>query len=291
MRPLILAGVLPLLAAMAAARPAAQAVVGPAPAAAVLFAVIGDNGTGGHEQYEVAAQMAASRREFPFELVLMVGDNLYGRQRMKDFRDKFELPYKPILDAGIPFYAALGNHDSPENRFYEPFNMGGERYYTYTRGRVRFVVLDTNILDAQQLAWADAALGNATERWKIAYFHHPLYSNGGRHGSNAELRVRLEPLLVRHGVTAVFSGHDHMYERITPQRGITYFVTGAGGKLRKGLSRSENSAAAFDSDRSFMLVEIAGEEMSYRAVSRTGRVVDSGVVPLRTGTPGRGPAP
>lgn len=291
MRPLILAGLLPLLAAMPVPRPSAQAVVGPAPAAAVLFAVIGDNGTGDQEQYEVAAQMAASRLEFPFELVLMVGDNMYGRQRVKDFRDKFEMPYKPILDAGIRFYAALGNHDSPENRFYEPFNMGGERYYTYTRGHVRFVVLDTNVLDAQQLAWADAILSDSTERWKIAYFHHPLYSNGGRHGSNVELRVRLEPLLVRYGVTAVFSGHDHMYERITPQQGITYFVAGAGGKLRKGYARSENSAAAFDSDQSFMLVEIAGEEMSFRAVSRTGRVVDSGVVPLRTATPRRGPAP
>lgn len=291
MRPLMLAGLLPLLAAMPLPRPSAQAVVGPAPAAAVLFAVIGDNGTGDQDQYDVAAQMAVSRREFPFELVLMVGDNMYGRQRVEDFRDKFEMPYKPILDAGIRFYAALGNHDSPENRFYEPFNMGGERYYTYTRGRVRFVVLDTNVLDAQQLAWADATLSDSTERWKIAYFHHPLYSNGGRHGSNVELRVRLEPLLVRHGVTAVFSGHDHMYERITPQQGITYFVAGAGGKLRKGYSRSENSAAAFDADQSFMLVEIAGDEMSFRAVSRTGRVVDSGVVPLRTATPRRGPAP
>jgi 3',5'-cyclic AMP phosphodiesterase CpdA len=196
-----------------------------------------------------------------------------------------------MLDANIPFYAALGNHDDPNQRFYKNFNMGGKRFYSYQKKDVRFFALDSNYMDKDQQRWLEEELSNSKSKWKIAYFHHPLYSNGGRHGSNVELRVRLEPLLVRHGVTAVFSGHDHMYERITPQQGITYFVAGAGGKLRKGYTRSENSAAAFDSDQSFMLVEIAGEEMSFRAVSRTGRVVDSGVVPLRTATPRRGPAP
>jgi 3',5'-cyclic AMP phosphodiesterase CpdA len=258
--------------------------VGPIPAASLLFGVIGDNGTGGHAQYDVARQMAAYRSGFPFELVLMLGDNMYGRQTPKDFVEKFQQPYKPLLDAGVRFYATLGNHDVPDNRFYEPFNMGGERYYTYTRGRVRFIVLDTNVLDAKQLDWAEETLRQSSEAWKIAYFHHPLYSNGGRHGSNVELRVRLEPLLIRYGVSAVFSGHDHFYERLKPQKGITYFVEGASGKLRHGFTRSADTAAAFDADQSFMLVEIAGDELWFRAVSRTGRVVDSGVVYRRSST-------
>ena len=69
---------------------------------------------------------------------------------------------------------------------------------------------------------------------RIAYFHHPLYGNAGRHGANVDLRVLLEPLLVKYGVQVVFSGHDHVYERLKPQRGIYYFVTGSGGQLRKG---------------------------------------------------------
>ena len=249
------------------------------------FAVLGDAGTGGRPQFEIAQQMAAARAAFPFEFVLLLGDNMYGRQDPADFADKFERPYAPLLGAGVRFFATLGNHDKPDNRLYPGFNMKGERYYTFVRDEARFVVLDTNQLDPKQLAWADDALARAPERWKVVYFHHPLYSNGGRHGSNVELRVVLEPLLVKHGVNVVFSGHEHIYERLAPQKGITYFVAGSGGQLRKGdLRRSATTAAGFDEDQSFLLVEIAGDQMAFRAVSRTGRVVDAGVIGRRPST-------
>ena len=245
----------------------------------VRFAVIGDSGTGDRYQYEVAQQLIESHRRFPFELVIMLGDNIYGRQDPEDFVRKFEEPYRLLLEGGVRFYASLGNHDNQRNRFYGPFNMGGERYYTFARRNARFFVLDSDYLDAKQLAWLDEALGSARDDWKICYFHHPLYSDGGRHGSELDLRVVLEPLLVRHGVNVVFSGHDHVYERLKPQRGIYYFVAGAAGQLRKGnLRPSVMTAAAFDQDQSFMLVEIAGAEMSFQAISRTGQTVDSGVI-------------
>jgi 3',5'-cyclic AMP phosphodiesterase CpdA len=245
----------------------------------VRFAVIGDSGTGDRYQYQVAQQLVESHRRFPFELVIMLGDNIYGRQEPEDFARKFEEPYRPLLEGGVRFYASLGNHDSQRNRFYGPFNMGGERYYSFARTHVRFFVLDSDFLDAKQLAWLDETLGSARDDWKICYFHHPLYSDGGRHGSELDLRVVLEPLFVRHGVNVVFSGHDHLYERLKPQRGIYYFVAGAAGQLRKGnLRPSVMTAAAFDQDQSFMLVEIAGSEMSFQAISRTGKTVDSGVI-------------
>jgi predicted phosphodiesterase len=245
----------------------------------VKFAVIGDNGTGNAGQYDIGRQMAEARSVFRFDLVLMLGDNLYGGQNPADYVRKFELPYKALLDAGVLFQATLGNHDAPEARSYRPFNMNGERFYTFTRQNVRFVVLDTNALDAKQLAWADAALADAREPWKICYFHHPLYSNAGRHGSAIDIRVLLEPLLVRHGVDVVFSGHDHIYERIKPQKGITYFLVGSSGQLRKGdLRSSPTTAVGFDRDQAFMLVEIAESEMFFETISRTGAVVDSGVI-------------
>jgi hypothetical protein len=115
--------------------------------------------------------------------------------------------------------------------------------------------------------------------WKIAYFHHPLYSDGRRHGSEVELRVRLEPLFLKYGVNVVYSGHDHIYERIAPQKGIYYFVCGAGGELRLGdLKRSEMTAAGFDQDRSFMLNEIDGDRLFFQVVSRVGQTVDRGVI-------------
>jgi 3',5'-cyclic AMP phosphodiesterase CpdA len=254
----------------------------PARPDSLKFAAIGDSGTGDRAQYDVGQRMATERKRFPFELVIMLGDNLYGRQQPEDFVTKFERPYAALLSAGVAFYASLGNHDNPRNSQYEAFHMGGERYYTFNRKNVRFFVLDSNQMDPKQLAWIDEALKQSQDEWKICYFHHPLYSDGGRHGSDVQLRVALEPLLVRYGVNLVFQGHDHIYERLTPQKGVVYFVSGSAGELRRGDVRpSKTTAAYFDQDQSFMLVEIAGDELFYEAISRTGQTVDSGVVRRR----------
>lgn len=245
----------------------------------LTFAVIGDNGTGGEPQYDVARQMLTHHATSPFELVVMVGDNMYGSQKPRDFSYKFEMPYGPLLRMGIPFYAALGNHDEPENRHYPNFNMNGQRYYSMARGPARFFFFDTNFMDPPQVKWIDAALAVAREPWKIAVFHHPLYSNGDRHGSNVSLRVVLEPMLVRHRVNVVFSGHDHTYERIKEQKGIAYFVVGSSGQLRQGgITPSATTAANFADDNAFLIAAIDGAAMSFQAISRTGVVVDSGVL-------------
>jgi Calcineurin-like phosphoesterase len=245
----------------------------------IRFAVIGDSGTGEREQYEVGTVMVKARQGFPFTFVIMLGDNIYGRERPEDFVQKFERPYKPLLDAGIPFYASLGNHDDSNQRFYKLFNMNGERYYTFTKGPVRFFVLDSNYMDPKQLSWLENALKESSEPWKIAYFHHPLYSSGARHGPEVELRAQVEPLFVQYGVSAVFAGHEHFYERINPQKGIAYFTSGGAAKLRAGnIRRGSMTAAGFDTDRSFMLVEIAGNELFFQTLSRTGLTVDLGSV-------------
>jgi len=243
------------------------------------FAAIGDNGTGEAPQNEVAQQMARLHATFPFDLVIMLGDNMYGSQQPADFVKKFESPYAPLLSSGVKFQASLGNHDRPENVSYRPFNMNGQRYYSYARNNVRFFALDSTRMDPKQLAWIDDALARATEEWKVCYFHHPLYSNADRHGASVDLRVLLEPIFVKHGVNVVFSGHDHVYERLKPQKGIYYFVSGAAGQLRRGnMSPTDQTAASFDQDQSFMLVEVAGNEMHFQAISRVGKTVDAGVI-------------
>jgi predicted MPP superfamily phosphohydrolase len=249
----------------------------------VKFAALGDSGTGGRAQYDVGDQLASARAQFPFQLVIMLGDNVYGRQQPEDFVTKFERPYAALLSAGVGFYASLGNHDDPANTRYAGFHMSGARYYTYARNNVRFLALDSNLMDPAQLAWIDNTLKQSQDDWKICYFHHPIYSNSGRHGSNVQLRVALEPLFVKYGVNVVFSGHDHVYERLKPQKGVAYFVAGAGGQLAKGdVNPSDATAAYFDQDQSFMLLEVAGDELFFRAVSRTGRTVDSGVIRRQT---------
>jgi 3',5'-cyclic AMP phosphodiesterase CpdA len=266
-------------------RPAAGGVALPVRAESVKFAVIGDTGTGDKEEYEVGRQMATARARFPFDLVIMLGDNMYGRQRPEDFVDKFERPYAALLESGVLFHASLGNHDDQSNRFYKRFNMGGERYYTFVKKNVRFFVLDSNQMDPRQRAWLEEALKQSQDDWKLCYFHHPIYSDGGRHGSDVQLRVSIEPLFTKYGVNVVFAGHDHIYERTKPQKGITYFVEGSSGELRRGdVKPSSATAAYFDQDQAFMLVEIDGEELTFEAIARTGRVVDSGVIPRKPKT-------
>ncbi len=245
----------------------------------VRFAVIGDMGTGDKPQYELAGKLVEFRRKFPFEFVITVGDNIYDGSAPADYESKFERPYKPLLDAGVRFYATLGNHDKPNERFYKPFNMDGQQYYTYKKGNVRFFALDTNTMNPRQLTWLEKELQNAGSEWKICYFHHPLYSSARFHGSSTELRLILEPLFVKYGVQVVFAGHDHVYERVKPQKGITYFTEGASGSLRAGnLKKTALTAVGYDQDRSFMLVEIAGDELYFQTISRTGQSVDSGLI-------------
>jgi 3',5'-cyclic AMP phosphodiesterase CpdA len=207
----------------------------------------------------------------------MVGDNLYGSERPQDYARKFEIPFKPILDANIPFYASLGNHDDPNQRYYKPFNMGGQRFYSFRKKDVQFFALDSNYMDKDQQRWLEDELQKSNAKWKIPFFHHPIYSSGGRHGSEVDLRSIIEPLFVRYGVSVVFAGHEHFYERLKPQKGIYYFTAGGSAKLRSGdIVTGALTAKGFDSDRSFLLIEIDGDRMHFQAISRAGRVVDSG---------------
>ncbi len=252
----------------------------PLRAHSVRLAVIGDFGTGEQPQFDVAQQMVKSRAAFPFEFVLTVGDNIYTGSQPSDLDKAFAVPYKPLLDAGVLFYATLGNHDTTNERFYKPFNMNGANYYTYRKGNVSFFALDTNYMDQRQTAWLETQLRQAADGdWKIAYFHHPLYSSGRFHGSATDLRAVLEPLFLTYGVNVVFSGHDHVYERVHPRHGIHYFTEGASGQLRAGgLVASAITAKGFDADRSFMMIEIAGDDLYFQTTSRTGVTVDSGVI-------------
>ena len=248
------------------------------------FAVLGDFGTGSDEQYEMAQEMAKVQGRFKFEHVILVGDNLYGSERPQDFKRKFEQPYKALLDRGVKFYASLGNHDAREQRHYKLFNMDGKLYYSFNpKPEVRFFALESTYPEPEQLKWFQEELKSSGSHWKIPFFHHPLYSSGERHGSDIRLRRTLEPMLLEHDVSVVFTGHDHFYERTKPQNGITYFVVGSGGKLREGNidTGSGITAKGFDRDLSFLIAEIDGDQMFFNAISRTGAVIDSGVIARR----------
>jgi hypothetical protein len=244
----------------------------------VKFAVIGDSGEPGTGQTAIARQMNAWRSRYPYKFVLMTGDNLYGSERARDYERKFSLPYKALLDAGVHFYASLGNHDDDGQTQYKAFNMNGQKYYTFKpQNGVRFFAIDSNYVDQKQLQWLDKELAASGSDWKIVFFHHPLYSSGATHGSADLQRELIEPVLIKHGVNVAFMGHEHFYERIKPQKGVAYFIIGSSAKLRKGdLQKSALTVYGNDSTYAFMLVEIAGDELFFQAINDKGQTLDTG---------------
>jgi predicted phosphodiesterase len=252
----------------------------------VRFAVIGDSGTGDKPQYEVAEQMERYRQKVGFDFVLMLGDNIYGGHRPKDFVKKFEQPYKPLLDAGVKFYAVLGNHDDPnDERLYKPFNMNGERYYSFKKGDVTFFALDSTYMDPNQLDWIEQNLKDSKSKWKICYFHHPLYSDGKSHGPDLDLRARLAPLFKQYGVKVVLSGHEHVYERLKPEDNIYYFILGNSAKLMTHDFKSQQQMEkSLDTEQGFMLIEISGDQLFYQAISRKGETFDAGKLQQHQGS-------
>jgi len=99
------------------------------------------------------------------------------------------------------------------------------------------------------------------------------------HGSHEIIRNQLEPLFLKYGVNVVFNGHEHFYERIKPQKGIQYFVAGGSAKVRRGdIAKTNLTAFGYDEGYSFMIVEVAGDEMHFQVINENGQTVDTGVI-------------
>jgi hypothetical protein len=242
----------------------------------IVFAALGDSGSGNSSQYQVADAMLRyftnSRR---FSFVLMLGDNLYH----DDYTNEFLTPYKELLDRGVMFYAALGNHDRELQRHFKPFNMNDRQYYAFNKGNARFVVLDSNQpTDPVQMKWLEAAYGDTGNKWRIAYFHHPLYSSGEHAEQSRDvIRPALEPALVRNKVDVAFAGHEHLYERIAAQQNVRYFVSGGGGRSLYSIQRSPFDEAAVSAHH-FMILALAGDQLFFEAVTPQGRMLDCGLL-------------
>jgi len=268
----------------ASATPVTGGAVSPLPMPALrggtVFALMGDSGSGDVLQQQVAQAMLTyftTGRRFPF--VLMLGDNLYH----DDYTGEFLTPYKPLLDRGVKFYAALGNHDHAAQIHFKPFNMGDRDRYAFDEGNARFVALNSNQpADPEQIKWLDGVFADAGDKWRITFFHHPLYSSGQHARESADvIRPAFEQALVRNGVHVVFSGHEHLYERTRPQQGgIVYFVSGGGGRYLYDFKQSEFDEIGL-SEHHFMVAEIAGDRLFFEAISHAQKVLDCGVL-LRT---------
>jgi acid phosphatase type 7 len=247
----------------------------------VRFLAFGDSGGGGSDQYALLDQMYT----VPYDLMIHTGDVAYDDGTIQQYEDNVFGVYADLF-RNIPFMPASGNHDYRTLRgapFRDVFNLpgdAGEKWYSFDYGRVHFVALDTEADYKTQAEWLDRDLAATTLPWKIVYLHKPPYSSG-MHGSDTSLRNALAPVLKRHGVQLVLAGHDHNYERIKPQDGTAYVVTGGGGIGTRSVGTSSFTALSEDVIH-FVYVEVFEDELVMHAIDATGREFDSMVV-ARTG--------
>ncbi len=250
------------------------------------FAAIGDNGSGGRQAMAVASRMAKTYDDTPFGLVALLGDISYYGNLEDRFEDVFARPMAPLLDAGVGFELAIGNHDDALGhsdqglaQIEAELRLLGTPglYYKTTHGPVDLFYLDSSnpgLLGSgapTQLEWLDDTLASSTSQWKIVALHHPPYSSG-RHGSTPGARELLEPILTRHHVDLVLTGHDHHYERTHPIAGVTYVVSGGGCKTTAVGSSSFTARAG--SILQFMLVDVRGDLLVAECIRADGLVAD-----------------
>ena len=152
--------------------------------------------------------------------------------------------------------------------------MGGQKYYTLQAASSACGSSRSTATTWTTSSWSGSSkeLAASGSDWKIAFFHHPLYSSGATHGSADLQRGLIEPVFLKYGVNVAFMGHEHFYERIKPQKGVAYFIIGSSAKLRKGdLQKSALTVYGNDSDYAFMLVEIVGRRAVLSDDQRQGR--------------------
>jgi hypothetical protein len=217
-----------------------------------------------------------------FDLMLHLGDIAYDDGRLSQFEGQFFDSYAPMLRS-FPSFPTSGNHDyrtqsaAPFRQVFMLPENGGtegrERWYSFDWGDVHFVALDTERMNATQAEWLDRDLAATEQPWKIVYGHKPPYSSG-EHGSNGTFREFFGPVIERHGVQLVLSGHDHHYERTKPIRSVTYIVSGGGGHGTRSVGSSDFTAFSEDVLH-FVYGELVGRDLVLHAIDGVGREFDS----------------
>jgi len=115
-------------------------------------------------------------------------------------------------------------------------------------------------------------LAATRKRWKIAFLHRSPYGSS-RHGGDERVRENLEPLFARHKVDVVLAGHDHVYERTVPIRGVTYVVSGGGGRRLYRAGKGKRTAFSKSAHHA-VLVRLDGGRLSLEAIEPGGTVLE-----------------
>ena len=254
---------------------------------AIRFAIIGDYG-----QYGSAAESVADLvKSWVPDFITTVGDNNYANNltseidgNIGEYYHQFMHPYAGSNGTGADinrFFPVLGNHDWDDPaQYFDYFTLpGNERYYTFGWGPVRFFMIDSDEREpdgvdalSDQAMWLRDQLAASTAVWNLVHLHHSPYSSADKHGSQTTLQWPF----AQWGAHAVFSGHDHNYERLH-RDGIVYFVNGLGGSSRRGFDRRplKESAVRYWRNYGAMRIDADAERVTMRFIDIEKLLIDT----------------
>ena len=289
-RQALLAGTVALLAAVAgcddprgsgvsAETPASVAEVPKGRVRSGLVA-IGDFG-GGPAQLAVARAMEAWAADHRVDALVTTGDNVYERGEPERFAAQLDQPYRE-LRRSRPMLATLCNHDVSAGHGAEQLRHLGLPDLPYAKSLpgLQLLFLDGNRAHREQASWLDARLSEPGPALRAAVFHQPAWSCS-RHDSSRQVDRTWVPVLEDHRVALVLNGHDHNYQRFVSPGGVTYVVTGGGGKGLYQLDRCATGTprrAAAIVRHHFTAVEVRDGSLTVSAVGTDGAVLDRAVI-------------
>jgi len=264
----------------------------------VRVLAFGDFGAGSSEQKSLAQTIVNYHRDRRFDFAVTLGDNFYSAGMESPSDPRWQTWFEDLYGRlGIPFFAALGNHDwvHPDSPAAEilysakspSWRMPGA-YYTFTAGPVQFFALDTMsvALSAKQLQWLETEVVRSQARWKVVYGHHPIYS-GGNYQDRPDLIARLLPIL-KNRVDMYICGHDHNLQVIQPDAGVHFVIAGGGGAGLYELRPYERSVFASRSN-GFAVLDADATRLAFSLVDGNGRTVYEQAIrkPASTSAPQR----
>ncbi len=265
----------------------------------ITFAVFGDGGGGGVPQFQIAQAVAQSG----VDLVLHLGDVIYEVFTLGLADTRCLSVYGPHMRS-TPYFFTMGNHEMYADpaayldTLFLPTNSanGTSYFYSFDHGDAHFVSLyvptlypfpssATNGLavGSVQYDWLTNDLAASAKPWKFLLLHSPLFDSGPHRFDDYDAdgvadRIQLQQILLpiaRHyGVQAIFSGHDHHYERFTPVNGVHTFISGGGGSQLYPLIEQDPLSVQFWMRYHYLLAAVHGDTFQVQAVDPSGTVFD-----------------
>jgi hypothetical protein len=250
---------------------------GPVRSGLVAF---GDFG-GGDAQQAVARAMERWAAGHRVDALVTTGDNVYNRGEPERFPAQLDQPYRELRRTR-PMWATLGNHDVRAGHGAEQLRHLGLPDLPYAKSLpgLQLLVLDANRVDAEQASWLDARLGEPGPALRVVVFHQPAWSCS-RHDSTEEVGRLWLPVIERHRVALVLNGHDHNYQRFVSEGGVTYVVTGGGGRSLYRLDACPAGGPRRVAEavrHHFVAVEVRDGSLTLTAVASDDAVLDRAVI-------------